>query len=248
MLCCLICLGDNNYIAPLVIPSPLKFKGHKCKQWMVWCRLFCTFAVHNCFTSCFYDKVSVAPWHHPPHHPLLHCWFTWRGWHLKAHTCWLLLLASNIFPSLYTQSYVVKIHQAAWLQTHTPAVHGLWCTTYPYPIAKALCCVVRSHYGGHMQPYISYTGDYSIFDSYSCSHLPRSPACSISTCDLPSVNIKGSRSDPWTGNFLFSIVPSDSDIPRGFSPEHLTSSLSRKSIIIQRVAIVSDFIVVGILR
>lgn len=34
-LCCLICLVGNNYIAPLVIPSPVKFKGHKCKQRMV---------------------------------------------------------------------------------------------------------------------------------------------------------------------------------------------------------------------
>ncbi|KAF0039531.1 hypothetical protein F2P81_007766 [Scophthalmus maximus] len=41
------------------------------------------------------------------------------------------------------------------------------------PIAKALRCIVRSRYGRSMQSYISYTGDYSIFDSYSCSRFPR---------------------------------------------------------------------------
>lgn len=86
------------------------------------------------------------------------------------------------------------------------------------PLQKALCCVVRSHYDGHMQSYISYTKDYRIFDSYSCSHLPRSHSCSISTCDLPSVNIKGSCSDPWTENFLFSVILSDSNIHRAFHP------------------------------
>lgn len=34
-MCCLICVVENNCIAPLVILSPVKFKGHKCKQRMV---------------------------------------------------------------------------------------------------------------------------------------------------------------------------------------------------------------------
>lgn len=113
-------------------------------------------------------------------------------------------------------SSYIKLHD---FRVIPPAVHRLWCTTYPYPFAKALCCVVRSHYGRHMQSYISYTRglQHLWFLQYSCSHLPRSPSCSISTCDLPSVNIKGNGSDPWTGNFLlllFSLIPA-----QGFSPE-----------------------------
>ena len=66
----LICLGKNNYRAPLVIPLPVEDEGHKCKQ-RIQRRTFCTYQYIITKPAVFYAKVYVALWHHPSYHPLL---------------------------------------------------------------------------------------------------------------------------------------------------------------------------------
>lgn len=160
------------------------------------------FSVRDCCTSGFYNKVSVGPWHHPPPTPPSPAVVWCHVKRLRIKTCsWgALLLSSNIFPFVYTQTMM-----SSYIKLHAFRSISLLCVDSGVqlifiPTAKILYFIVRSHYGGHRRSYISYMGhkESLIPEAFLISQGAPPPS------NEPLVYIK--CNNPWNGRFLFSVL------------------------------------------